>query len=328
MLKPIQGGSRMEPPRGRATAGRSELVVPGRAVALPATRGSTLALGRAVGPAAGYLLYLAIAIVFLGPFIWMFFGSLRRETEIHGYMFPFSWHTIVPVEWTLQNFYDIYGISEEGRRGGLQFHRGLFNSGLIATSVVLASMLFNTAAAYFFARLPFVGKKYLLGFVLATFLLPFEVTVVPLYLVVSQLGLRNTYWAMIVPFYASPFIVFMLTQFLRSIPKELDEAALIDGASYWQILWRVIFPNALPAIATAALIEFQFIWNLFYWPLIATSDVSLQVIQVMIASQTTDRTIYWGRTFAGLVSAVVPVLVLFLACQRFYFRGAVLSGMK
>ena len=135
-------------------------------------------------------------------------------------------------------------------------------------------------------------------------------------MVVSDLGLRNTYWAMIVPFYASPFSVFVLSQFLGSIPKDLDEAAVVDGANYWQILWKVIFPNALPAIATAALIEFQFIWNLFYWPLIATSSLDLQVIQVMIASQTTDRTVYWGRTFAGLVSAVLPVMLLFLFGQR------------
>jgi multiple sugar transport system permease protein len=287
-----------------------------------------IALGTVAEVVFRYGLYVVIGVLFLLPFIWMFFGSLRREIEIHGYMFPFSWRTIVPVEWTLQNFLDIYGISEAGEKGGLRFHRGLLNSAIIATAVVTSSMVFNTMAAYFFARLQFPGKKYLLAYVLATFLLPFEVTVVPLYLVVSGLELRNSYWAMIVPFYASPFIVFMLSQFLGSIPKELDEAATVDGANYWQILWRVIFPNALPALATAALIEFQFIWNLFYWPLIATSSLDLQVIQVMIASQTTDRTIYWGRTFAGLVSAVLPVLLLFLACQRFYFRGAVLSGMK
>ena len=273
-------------------------------------------------------IYVVLAVLFLGPFIWMFFGSLRKESEITGYMFPFSWNTIFPVQWTLQNFLDIYGISEAGQKGGLKFQVGLMNSGLISVAVVSSSLVFNTMAAYFFARLPFPGKKWLFVFVIGTFLLPFEVTVVPLYLVVTDLGLRNTYWAMIVPFYASPFIVFMLTQFLGNIPKELDEAALVDGANYWQILWQVIFPLAVPAIVTAALIEFQFIWNLFYWPLIATSSLDLQVIQVMIASQTTDRTIYWGRTFAGLVSAVLPVLVLFLFGQRFYFRGAVLSGMK
>jgi ABC-type glycerol-3-phosphate transport system permease component len=202
------------------------------------------------------------------------------------------------------------------------------NSGVVAIVVVALSLVFNTMAAYFFSRLPFPGKKYLFAFVVATFLLPFEVTVVPLYLVVTNLEMQNTLWALIIPFYASPFIVFMLTQFLGGIPKELDEAALVDGANYWQILWHVIFPNALPALTTAALIEFQFIWNLFYWPLIAVSKLDLQVIQVMIASQTTDRQIFWGRTFAGLVVAVVPVVILFLCCQRFYFRGAVLSGMK
>ena len=285
-------------------------------------------LRRLVEPIVRYTLYAVIVIVFLMPFIWMFFGSVRKESEIHGMMFPFGWHTIVPVQWTLENFLDIYGLTEAGRSGGLRFHRGLMNSGIIAVAVVALSMLFNTMAAYFFARLPFPGKKYLFAYVIATFLLPFEVTVVPLYLVINQLELQNTMWALIVPFYSSPFIVFMLTQFLGGIPKELDEAATVDGANYWQILWRVIFPNALPALTTAALIEFQFIWNLFYWPLIAVSKLDLQVIQVMIASQTTDRQVYWGRTFAGLVSAVVPVVVLFLACQRFYFRGAVLSGMK
>ena len=300
-----------------------------KAVASPiAERRPTLRPIQVVEPILRYALYAIILVVFLLPFLWMFFGSVRKESEIHGYMFPFGWHTIVPVEWSLQSYLDIFGISEEGAKGGLRFHRGLMNSGIIAVAVVASSMLFNTMAAYFFARLPFPGKKWLTAYVLATFLLPFEVTVVPLYLVVSELGLRNTYWAMIIPFYASPFIVFMLTQFLGGIPKELDEAALVDGASYWQILWKVIFPNALPAIATAALIEFQFIWNLFYWPLIATSSLDLQVIQVMIASQTSDRQVYWGRTFAGLVAAVLPVLVLFLFGQRYYFRGAVLSGMK
>ncbi len=299
------------------------------ATAVPATdHRSSFRPGRLVEPIVRYTIYLVIAIVFLLPFIWMFFGSVRREIEIHSLMFPFNWHTIVPVEWTLQSYLDIFGISEEGAKGGLRFQRGLMNSGIIAVGVVSSSMLFNTMAAYFFARLPFPGKKYLTAYVLATFLLPFEVTVVPLYLVVSTLGLRNTYWAMIVPFYASPFIVFMLTQFLGTIPKDLDEAALVDGANFWQILWKIIFPNALPAIATAALIEFQFIWNLFYWPLIATSSLDLQLIQVMIAAQTSDRQVYYGRTFAGLVSATLPVLILFLFGQRYYFRGAVLSGMK
>jgi multiple sugar transport system permease protein len=278
-------------------------------------------VGRAV-------LYAIIAVLFLLPFLWLVFGAFRPEVEIHQFMFPFTWHTFVPVRWTLQNYLDIFGLSSDGRMAGLQFQLALFNSALVSASVVCCTLVFSTMAAYFFARLPFPGKRFLFAYVIATFLLPQEITIVPLYLVVSELGLRDTYWAMIVPFYASPFIVFMLIQFFQAIPKELDEAALVDGANYWTILWSIIFPSALPGLATAALLEFQFIWNLFYWPLVAVGKPSLQVIQVAIATQTTDRTVYWGRTFAGMVVAIVPVLILFLAAQRFYFRGAVLSGMK
>src|SRR5918994_2163280 len=145
-------------------------------------RKQALRLGVVAELALRYAVYLLIAIVFLLPFIWMFTGSVRREAEIHGEMFPFNWHTIVPIQWTLQSYLDIFGISEEGAKGGLRFHRGLMNSAIIAVAVVSSSMLFNTMAAYFFARLPFPGKKYLTAYVLATFLLPFEFTIVPLYL--------------------------------------------------------------------------------------------------------------------------------------------------
>lgn len=284
--------------------------------------------GAVLGLVGQYVLYAVLLVVFLLPFVWMFLGSVRREAEIFGMMFPLSIHTVWPVEWSLTSFLDIYGISEAGKIGNLQFQLGLLNSAITAGAVVLCSLLFNTMAAYFFARLSFPGKKYLLAYVIATFLIPADVTIVPLYILVSFLGMANTYQALIVPFYASPFIVFLLMQFMYSLPKELDEAATVDGANYWDILWRIVFPNTLPALTTAALIEFQFIWNNFYWPLIVIGDPAKQVIQVMIATSVTERSIFWGRIFAGMVSAVLPVLVLFLACQRFYFRGAVLSGMK
>lgn len=301
------------------TRSRSAHRAPGATKARPASALATV--GR-------YAAYAALFVIFLGPFIWMFTGSVRREAEIHAYMFPFSWHTIWPVQWTLQNFADIFGVSDAGKQAQLNFQRGLFNSALVATAVVACSLLFNTMAAYFFVRLPFPGKRLLFLFVIATFMLPSEVTIVPLFLVVNQLRLQNTYWAMIVPFYASPFIVFMLVQFFQSLPKDLDEAAMIDGANTWQILWRIVVPNAIPTLTTAALIEFQLIWNLFYWPLIATNNPKLQVLQVMIASQSTDTGVFWGRTFAGMVTTVLPVLILFLVFQRFYFRGAILSGGK
>ena len=163
----------------------------------------------------------------------MLFGSVRRETEIFGMLYPFGWHTFFPVEWTLEHFRDILGMSEAGQRAGLNFGRNLMNSFIVSTGVVVSSLVFNTMGAYFFARLKFPKKNWLLAFVLVTLFVPFEVTMVPLYIVVRYLNLQNTYWAMIVPWFASPFVIFALIQFFRDIPYDLDEAALLDGAGYF-----------------------------------------------------------------------------------------------
>ena len=243
------------------------------------------------------VLYTIISLIFLIPFAWMIFGSLRRETEIFQYLFPLSWHTFFPIEWTLEHYKDIFGISDAGRQAGLNFGRNLFNSFIVSTGVVVASLVFNTMGAYFFARLKFPKKNWLLAFVLVTLFVPFEVTMVPLYIVVRYLNFQNTYWAMIIPWFASPFVIFALIQYFRDIPYELDEAALLDG-------------------------------NLFYWPLIVVQDADIQVLQVVISSQTTQEQTFWGRTFAGSALASVPVILIFLALQRYYVRGVAATGIK
>jgi ABC-type glycerol-3-phosphate transport system permease component len=146
--------------------------------------------------------------------------------------------------------------------------------------------------------------------------------------VVRNLDLQNTYWAMIVPWFASPFVIFALIQYFRDIPYELDEAALLDGASYFRIMRDVIVPLAIPGLVTISLLEFQFIWNLFYWPLISVQSNDIQVLQVAIASQTTQEGTFWGRTFAGSALASVPVIIIFLALQRYYIRGVAATGIK
>ena len=274
------------------------------------------------------ILFAIISLIFLVPFIWMFFGGLRDEKEIFQYLYPLSWKTFFPVHWTLQHYLDILGISPEGKRFGLNFGRNLFNSFFVSAAVVVCSLLFNTMGAYFFARLRFPKKSWLLAFVLLTLFVPLEVTMVPLYIVIRNLNLQNTYWAMIVPWFASPFVIFALIQYFRDIPYDLDEAALLDGASYWRILWTIIVPLAIPGLVTLALLEFQFIWNLFYWPLIAVQSKDLQVLQVVISSQTTQDQTYWGRTFAGATLASVPVILIFLALQRYYIRGVAQTGIK
>jgi len=274
------------------------------------------------------LLFAVISLFFLIPFIWMIFGSLRRETEIFQYLYPLSWHTFFPIEWTLEHYRDIFGLSAAGSRAGLNFGRNLMNSFIVSIGVVVCSLVFNTLGAYFFARLKFPKKNWLLAFVLVTLFVPFEVTMVPLYIVVRYLNLQNSYWAMIVPWFASPFVIFALIQYFRDIPYELDEAALLDGASYLHILRTVIVPLAIPGLVTVSLLEFQFIWNLFYWPLIVVQSNQLQVLQVAIASQTTQEGTFWGRTFAGCALASVPVVLIFLALQRYYVRGVASTGNK
>lgn len=275
-----------------------------------------------------WAVYAVLIVVFLLPFIWMTLGSLRQEREIFANLFPLGWRTFVPIEWTLSNYLDVLGFSEDGRRYGFNFGRNLFNSFLVSAAVVVSSLVFNTMAAYFFARLPFPRKNIILLYVIATLLVPFEVTIVPLYIVVRQLGIQNSYWAMILPWYASPFVIFALIQFFRDIPLELDEAAIIDGAGYPRVLWNVIVPLAVPGLITMALLEFQFIWNLFFWPLIAVSNQNIQVIQVAISSQTTQTQVFWGRTFAGAALASLPVIILFMIFQRYYVEGVAQTGIK
>ncbi len=275
-----------------------------------------------------FVFYAVISLIFLIPFIWMIFGSLRRETEIFQYLFPLQWHTFFPIEWTLEHYRDIFGLSEAGQRSGLNFGRNLMNSFIVSTGVVISSLVFNTMGAYFFARLKFPKKNWLLAFVLVTLFVPLEVTMVPLYIVVRNFNLQNSYWAMIVPWFASPFVIFALIQYFRDIPYDLDEAALIDGASYLHVLRTIIVPLAIPGLVTVSLLEFQFIWNLFYWPLIVVQNPDIQVLQVVISSQTTQEGTYWGRTFAGSALASVPVILIFLALQRYYVRGVAATGIK
>src|SRR5262245_58135167 len=274
---------------------------------------------RVVGFLLRMVLYAALVIIFVMPFVWMIFGSVRAESEIFRYLAPFGIRTFIPIQWTLDSYLTILGLNQVGRNAGYAFGRALLNSLIVSSGVVISSLIFNTMGAYFFARLPFPKKNWLMMYVIATFLIPFEATMVPLYIVVRNLHIDNSYWAMIIPWYASPFVIFSLMQFMRwTIPYDLDEAALMDGAGYWKILWLIIVPNSIPGLVTNALLEFQFIWNLFYWPLIAVGDRKIQVLPVVISQTLGQTQQFWGRTFAGSCLATVPVIIIFLVLQRYY----------
>jgi ABC-type glycerol-3-phosphate transport system permease component len=274
---------------------------------------------------------VAIAVilaVFTLPFLWMLFGSFRANSEIISSVQPFGWRTFWPSQWTLENYRDVLGISETGRTLGFRASRNLLNSTLVSVAVVTLSLLTSSIAAYVFSRIRFPGREVVFWIFLATMFIPWQATIVPLFLVVDRLGLANSYGALVLPWFASPFVIFMMRQFFDSVPRELDEAAMLDGAGHLRILFRVLLPNAAPALVTVGLLELQNIWNEFYWPLVAVSSNQLQVIQVALLQQAGSSTQFWGRLFAMSVLAALPVVIVFLVFQRYYVRALVGSGLK
>jgi ABC-type glycerol-3-phosphate transport system permease component len=281
------------------------------------------------GTLATSALYLLIAFVFLTPMAWVVGNSFRSSQSIFFNIYPVSWKTFIPYdEFSINNYLQALGIGTVASGMGFNLDRALFISLSSAVGVVILSLIFNTGAAYFFGRLPFPRKNLMMLYVVATMMIPQQVVIVPLFLVVNQLGLTNTFWALVVPWYASPFIVFALTQFFAELPQELDEAAIIDGANLFQVLTHVVLPNSIPGLLTVSLLEFQFIWNEFYWPLVAISNQSLMPVQVAIATQFTERDPNWGRVFAAMVIASLPIILLFMLLQRYFYQSAALSGLK
>jgi ABC-type glycerol-3-phosphate transport system permease component len=286
-------------------------------------------LRKIVGVVFYILLYAVIAFVFIIPLVYVLGNSFRTSQNIWTNVFPVSWKSFIPYEGlSLINYIQALGLDVQSKGLGMDLSHALLISALTSICVVGLSLTFNTGAAYFFGRLHFPKKNWFMIYVVATMMIPQQVVLVPLYLVVDQMGLTNNFWAMVVPWYASPFIVFALAQFMADLPYELDEAAIMDGANYWQILWRIIIPNSLPGLLTVSLLEFQFIWNEFYWPLIVISRQDLYPVQVAIATQFTDRDPQWGRVFAAMVLASLPIILLFMALQRYFYESVAMSGIK
>jgi multiple sugar transport system permease protein len=275
------------------------------------------------------IVYVVIIIVFITPFVYVIGNSVRNSQQIWENAYPISWKSFIPHEGvTLENFALSLGFGERAKGLSFDISRNLLISLLSSICVVGFSLIFNTSAAYFFGRLKFPRKNYILVFVVATMMIPQQVVLVPLYIVADQINLINKFWALVVPWYASPFIVFLLTQFMADLPIEFDEAAIIDGANLWQILWRVVIPNTIPGLITVSLMEFQFIWNEFYWPLIAISSTKLYPVQVAVASQFTESGPNWGVVFSAMALASAPVIILFLFLQRYFYESVAMSGIK
>lgn len=269
-----------------------------------------------------YMIMGLVALIFIVPFIWMFLASFKPQGEIFQYIYPVTWKTFIPQTWTLENFRRLMALEP------FPFTRYLGNSIFVAVSVTLGSLVVNSMAAYAFARLRFPGRNLLFILSLATVMVPFEAFAIPLYLEMRTFNWVNTYKALIIPWIANGAGIFLLRQFFLEIPRDLIEAARIDGCSHLAAFRRIVIPNSMPALITFALIRFQASWDAFFWPLIVAPSPEKRVVQVAVATFTTEVQTQWGLTFAASTLATVPILLLFLFLQRYYVQGVVMSGIK
>lgn len=268
-----------------------------------------------------YLLLTAAAVVAVLPFAWMVLTAFKTGPEV--YQWP---PAILPQTWTFDNFVRAWGTGN--------FPRLFLNSTIVAVAATLLNLLFDSMAAYAFARLRFPGKEKLFAVVLGTMMLPAVVTIIPLFLIVKGLpspgpgGWLNSYAGIVAPGAATAFGIFLFRQYFETIPHELDEAMTLDGAGLWRIYWQLILPLAKPAAVTVAIFTFVYQWNDFLWPLVVATDADMYTVQVGMSYFTTEHGIDWPLLMAGAVIVTLPVLLLYAFLQKYFIGGMTMGGTK
>jgi len=251
----------------------------------------------------------------LFPLLWMLAASFMAPGEASAYPPP-----LVPSHPTLANYRELFARAGMGRY--------LANSMLLAVAATALSLVFNVMAGYAFAKLRFRGRDRLFRLMLGALVIPGQVAMVPLFLLLKEMGLVNSYGGIIVPALASIFGIFLVRQYALSIPDDLLEAARIDGASEWRIFVEVVVPLLNPIIVTLAVYTLLGTWNDFMWPLIVLSDQDLYTLPVALASLSREHVQDNELMMAGAVLTTLPVLVVFLSLQRYYMQGLMLGAVK
>jgi len=263
-----------------------------------------------------YALLLLGLLAVAGPFLWMILSSFKPQSEL--VRVPPTW---LPETWTFSNYDRLFT--------QLNFPRYFFNSVFVAGSVVLANIVFCSMVGYALAKLNFVGKRLIMLLVLATLMVPGSVTVIPLFVLMSKLGLVNTYWAVILPFAVGPFGVFLMRQFMLGIPNDLLEAARVDGASEFRIFWKVVVPLSWPGMAALGIITFLGSWNNFLWPLIVLTDEHMYTLPVALGTFAIGQhQADYGLLMAGSAALVIPIVIVFLLLQRQFTESVANTGIK
>ena len=271
---------------------------------------------RALSRTVLYVVLIAFALFFALPLVWMFVTAIKPPGE---WLSP-NW---IPENPTWQNFRAIFA------NPSIPILKWFVNSTIVATAFTALVLLLDSLAAYAYARLEFPGRNVLFALLVSTLVMPSIIFLVPNYLTVANLGGLNTYWGIFTPGLAGVFGVFFLRQFFQSLPRELEEAARIDGASTWTIFFRIALPLSTPALSTLGIITYLASWNDYLWPLlIVGNDPSKQTLPVGLAKIQGAYTFEYGQLMAGAVIAALPVLVLYLAMQRYIVQSVAATGLK
>ena len=263
-----------------------------------------------------YALLGAIAIIMLFPLLWLISTALKSPNE-DIFKFP---PQLLPSQPTLQNFVEVWQTNPFGQY--------LFNSTLIAVLTVGLNLLLCALAAYPLARLEFPGRELIFNAVVSTIMIPFQIVMIPLYILTVQLGIRNTYIGVIFPAIASAFGIFLLRQAFQGVPKEMEEAARIDGCSELGLWWYIMLPAIRPALVTLAIFVFIGSWSDFLWPLIVLDRPELYTLPLGVATLAGTFSLDWRLIAAGSVVSIAPVLLFFLFLQRYIVPTETGSGVK
>lgn len=282
----------------------------------PGSRRRQRAPRRFTGRSLTYTVLAVGLVVWLTPFAWMLLGSVKTQREI--LQRPPTWW---PREFTWDNFAKWFG--------ELGFGQFFGNSLLVAVLTVAGNLLFCSMVGYALAKMDFLGKRALFLIVMVTLMVPGVVTFVPLFVMVSSLGLVNSYAALVLPFITTPLGVFLMRQFMLGIPDSLLEAARIDGAGELRVFARIVMPLCGPPLATLGILTFLASWNNFLWPLVSAQTENMYTLPVALSLYSTGQNATdYGLLLAGSVLVITPIILLFVFLQRYFIQGIASTGLK
>jgi multiple sugar transport system permease protein len=287
-----------------------------------------------------YLILAPVAILFVAPFAWLISASFQPIGEI--FQSPPSWIPDNPTLDGYKQFLNVGDLTEAQEGGGSGDWHWFANSAFVATTITVSQTFFSALCAYCFAKRDFPGRNVIFTLFLGTMMVPGIVLVVPNYIIIQHIpffggndwmgsgghGMLDSYWGLITPGVVSAFSIFLIRQYMLSIPNELLEAARIDGAGEFRIFWSVVLPLCTPALAASAIFAFQGAWEDFFWPLIILSDPEKMTVPVGLALFVVTNRTNWTLLFAGSVIATIPMILVFMFFQRKFVQGIAVTGVK